>query len=130
MAFANAAKRSIDDATAAAALRRRLDERLAGVSRPRTPSTVFRAESRRDRRSAAYRIGAAIFEPGHLGSCRVVDQSRSGLRLEFYADGACPDEFALQIPTLQFIGVVRKSWQEGRFIGVSILRWCDAASAG
>ena len=87
--------------------------------------TAARGTTRRHKRAAAYRIASTQFMNGLETSCRVTDQSYSGFRLLMNDDVDCPEEFALTIPTLRFIGIVRKSWQNGREAGVSILRWND-----
>lgn len=116
------------DPAVEAARRKRLDERLLKVERARHSgaASAFHGEGRADLRERVYRVGSAMFEPGHETSCRVIDQSYSGLLLEFHVVGECPDEFALTIPTLRFIGVVRKAWQREAKVGVSILRWSDS----
>lgn len=111
------------------ATRMRLASRLQAVeqkSRLRNFGAI-RGVSRRHDREASYRVATAVFSPDELTSCRVVNQSHSGLRLSFHSDLKCPDEFALTIPTLRFIGIVRKVWQSGCDAGVSIVRWSDCA---
>lgn len=130
MAFLNfGAKRSKEEQALAAemraALHDRLKERLDGVERTRKQQTV--GDRRENRRESVYRVGSAAFEPGREMTCRIVDQSFSGMRLELKAAADCPEEFALTIPTLRFIGIVRKAWQSEAQVGVSILRWSDAA---
>lgn len=118
------------DPAVEAALRRRLDERVKTVGSAQRPAAhgAMREDSRTCRREPVYRVGAAMFDVGHETSCRVTNQSFSGLRLSFHDDAVvCPDEFALSIPTLRFIGVVRKAWQKESEVGVAILRWSDAA---
>jgi hypothetical protein len=117
------------DPAAEAALRVRLDARLKSVEKARRSdgAVTMRDDARRSRREPVYRIASAMFEIGDESSCRVVDQSYSGLRLAFHDAADCPDEFALSIPTLRFIGIVRKAWQNENEVGVSILRWSDAA---
>lgn len=105
------------------ALRQRLNERLQSLDKKRRAVD----DNRDSRRESVYRVGSAVFEPGRERTCRVVDQSYSGLRLELADAETCPDEFALTIPTLRFIGIVRKEWQNETHVGVSILRWSDAA---
>jgi len=88
---------------------------------------VIRGVNRKHERAQAYRVATAMFFPGHQTTARIVNQSHSGLRLRFSADLDCPDEFALTIPTLRFIGVVRTVWRKGNEVGVSIVRWSDGA---
>ncbi len=110
------------------ARRERLAARLHSVSKRSAADTGrIGGEFRDSRRQSAYRVGSAMFEPGHETSCRVDDHSYSGLRLEMLSSAPCPDEFALTIPTLRFIGIVRRAWQNERQVGVAILRWRDAA---
>ena len=117
------------DAALAVSLRRRMAERIAVVDKARRKAEVGteRGDMRDSRREPVYRVGTAVFEPGEEANCRIVDQSFSGLRLEMENADACPDEFALTIPTLRFIGIVRKAWRSDRQVGVSILRWSEAA---
>lgn len=106
------------------ALRERLEERLRGVEMTRRAAS---ADKRQGRREMEYRVGSAMFEPGQTTSCRIIDKSHAGLRLEMAGAGECPEEFALTIPTLRFIGIVRKAWQSDTHVGVTIVRWQDAA---
>ncbi len=117
------------DPAVEAALRERLVERLRTVEKSRRSdgAAAMRDDCRQSKREPAFRVGSAVFEIGRETSCRVVDQSFSGLRLEFHNSDECPDEFALSIPTLRFIGIVRKAWQKEHEVGVAILRWSDAA---
>jgi hypothetical protein len=117
------------DAAVDAALKKRLSDRLHAVQDARRlgEAPTVAADCRANRRERVYRVGSAMFGPDHETSCRIVDQSYAGMRLEIHGDKACPDEFALTIPTLRFIGVVRKAWQNETEIGVSIVRWSDAA---
>jgi len=113
-----------------AAIKARLAERVRSIDQARRPiKAAFISENgRRCERAQVYRVGTVNFEPDHQVSCRVVDLSFSGLRIAFNSDVDCPDEFALSIPTLRFIGIVRKVWQDGRMAGVSIERWSDATA--
>lgn len=117
------------DAAVDEALRKRLADRLHAVQNGRRlgETRTLSADCRSNRRESVYRVGSAMFGPDHETSCRVVDQSYAGMRLEIHGDQACPDEFALTIPTLRFIGVVRKAWQNETGVGVSIVRWSDGA---
>lgn len=116
------------------ALTARLDERLTGrlqsIDRTRRASAepVFKDYERAHPRQNAFRVAAATFEPGKDVSCKVVDHSFGGLRIEFPEGGEAPDEFALTIPTMRFIGLVRKVWQEDGFVGVTIVQWSELAS--
>lgn len=87
----------------------------------------LRGHQRAEARAASYRVGSAMFDQVDSLSCRIVDQSYSGLRVVFNSEIECPDEFALTIPTLRFVGIVRTHWRNGREAGVSIVRWSDAA---
>jgi hypothetical protein len=87
----------------------------------------LRGHKRAESRTASYRVGSAMFDQVDSLSCRIVDQSYSGLRVVFNSEIECPDEFALTIPTLRFIGIVKTQWRNGREAGVSIVRWSDAA---
>ncbi len=109
------------------ALRARLANRLERVDQARRPKEfrAIRGVNRQYAREPAYRVATAILSPDEEASCRIVDQSHSGLRVIFNSDFECPDEFALTIPTLRFIGIVRKIWQNGREAGVAIFRWSD-----
>lgn len=111
------------------ARRARLEKRIAsvgGASKARS-FNALREHNRAHDREAVYRVATAIFAPDNATSCRIVDQSFSGMRLSFAGDVDIPDEFALTIPTLRFIGVVRTVWRNGREAGVSIIRWSEGA---
>lgn len=112
-----------------AAIKARVAERVRSVDQRRRPvKAVFVTENARaSERELVYRVGTVNFSPEHQESCRVVDVSFSGLRFALNSDAICPDEFALTIPTLRFVGIVRKVWQCGRNVGVTIVRWTDAA---
>lgn len=109
------------------ATRARLARRLEQVDRTRRIRGfgAIRGVNRQHERKQAYRVATAMFSPETQTSCRIVNQSHSGLRLSFNSDAQCPDEFALTIPTLRFIGIVKKVWQSGREAGVTIVRWSD-----
>lgn len=106
----------------------RLAQRLHSVDRSRRLREfgAIRGANRVHERAYAYRVASAILSPEEVASCRVVNQSHSGMRLSFNSDIQCPDEFGLTIPTLGFVGIVRKVWQNGRDTGVAIVRWNDA----
>lgn len=110
------------------AMRARLASRLERVDHARRPQAfgAIRGVNRQHERKQAYRVAFAMFTPDTQTTCRLVNQSHSGLRLTFDAGVECPDEFALTIPTLRFIGIVKKIWQEGAEAGVAIVRWSDA----
>ena len=109
------------------AMRARLASRLDQVDQTRRLQKfgAIRGVNRQHERKLAYRVATAMFSTETQESCRIVNQSHSGLRLAFNSDAECPDEFALTIPTLRFIGIVKKVWQEGREAGVTIVRWSD-----
>ena len=115
------------DPALAAAMRARLATRLdqVGQTRRLTAFGAIRGVNRLHEREQAYRVATAMFSPETRTSCRIVNQSHSGLRLSFNSDIDCPDEFALTIPTLRFIGIVRTVWRNGRDAGVAIVRWSD-----
>lgn len=117
------------DPAADAALRARLAGRLEQLDQTRRLKEfgAIRGVNRGHERAQVYRVATAMFSPVHQASCRIVNQSHSGLRLCFSSNADCPDEFALTIPTLRFIGVVRTIWRKGNEVGVSIVRWSDGA---
>lgn len=116
------------DPAAEVAIKARLAERVRSVDRSRRPqkTILIRENGRGSEREIVYRVGTVNFSPDHAESCRIVDLSFSGLRLALNKETECPDEFALTIPTLRFIGIVRKIWQSGPNVGVAIQRWSDA----
>lgn len=120
------------DPVVEAMARERLNQRLQSYSasgKASSRSAVYGALRGHDRgadRAVIYRVATALFSPETAVNCRVVNQSYSGLRLEFDAEVDCPDEFGVTIPTLRFVGVVRKVWSNGRSVGVSIIRWTEA----
>ncbi|MEZ5921675.1 MAG: hypothetical protein R3C60_10030 [Parvularculaceae bacterium] len=107
----------------AAALSKRFDQRL----RATLQHGAAREETRAYSRKKDLRVALAIFAPESEKSCRIVDHSYSGMQIELLPEECCPEEFALTIPTLAFIGVVRKVWQNGNRVGVSILRWSEVS---
>jgi len=107
----------------AAALSKRFDQRL----RATLHHGVAREETRAYSRKKDLRVALAIFTPETERSCRIVDHSYSGMQIELLPEECCPEEFALTIPTLAFIGVVKKVWQNGNRVGVSILRWSEVS---
>lgn len=113
----------------AAAAREKLSSRIQSITSRGRPSAfgAIDENGRRVGRERVYRVASAIFDVNSQTTCRIVDQSYSGLRLSFGSKINCPDEFALTIPTLRFIGIVRKVWQSETETGVSIVRWNDAA---
>jgi len=122
-------KKSTPDPALEAAQQARLANRLKQVDETRRSKEfgAIRGVNRGHERAQVYRVATAMFSPVQQTSCRIVNQSHSGLRLCFNADADCPDEFALTIPTLRFIGVVRTIWRKGNEVGVSIVRWSDGA---
>ena len=113
----------------AAAAREKLGGRIQSIAAKGRPSGygAIGGNGRRIDRERVYRVASAIFDLNSHTTCRVIDQSYSGLRLSFDSNFDCPDEFALTIPTLRFIGIVRKVWQSEKEAGVSIVRWNEAA---
>jgi hypothetical protein len=113
------------EAIARAALQRRLGARLRNLQRPGARRAID-SERRASARCADYRVGAALFDRDRRATCRIVDRNLGGFKLAFAEAAAPPDEFALTIPTLRFIGIVRIAWREGAAVGVSILKWREA----
>lgn len=109
----------------------RLNGRLSAIERTRRATGEPRAKDnqRAHPRQSALRVAAATFEPGRDVTCKIVDQSFGGLRIEFIEEGDAPEEFALTIPTLRFIGLVRKVWQSEGVVGVAIVQWSDFDAA-
>jgi len=117
------------EAATQAAERDRIEQRLSAIRAAcrRARSCGEIGNGRGGRREGVYKVASATFVPDQDTSCRVVDQSGAGFRLAFHEIEPIPEEFALTVPTIQFIGIVRKVWQNGAEVGVSIVRLPDAA---
>lgn len=116
------------EAELAEAARIRLEARVKSLGSSQHAATcrTLRGHERAEHRECVYRVGSAMFDQVTSVSCRIADKSFSGLKVVFNSDVDCPDEFALTIPTLRFVGIVKKAWQNGREAGVSVVRWNDA----
>ncbi len=68
-----------------------------------------------------------MLDTGTEITCRVVDVSFGGMRIEFLDAGARPEEFGLTVPTLRFVGIVQSAWTTGAQTGVAVLRWRESA---
>lgn len=110
-------------------LMRRLDERIDGLHAQRAANAgrMRRDDRRRWPRTPDFKVAAAILDTGAEVTCKVVDVSFGGMRVEFLDDSARPAEFGLTVPTLRFIGVVQNAWSKGAETGVEVLRWRESA---
>lgn len=113
------------DAACSAGLRDRACARVKALCFAANAAGPY--DARDSRRVGVYRVAAAVFAPSRQTSCRLIDQSHSGLRLFFNQKTICPDEFALTVPTLRFVGIVRTVWRSQCEAGVAIVRWDDSA---
>ncbi len=110
-------------------LRSRVEARIQDMkARSRfAASPTVNDELRNWTRKQSYNVASATYEGGAEVSCLVVDVSFGGMRVEFFDDKARPEEFALTVPTLRFIGIVQSAWSAGGQTGVEVLRWRESA---
>jgi hypothetical protein len=122
-------REAAEDAVRARLMRQRLDQRI-GDLKAKTASTAARSineELRRWPRTASYKVATAILDTGVEVTCRIVDVSFGGMRVEFLDETARPGEFGLTVPTLRFVGIVQNAWSKGAQTGVEIMRWRESA---
>ena len=106
------------------ALQARLAGRLQSLKDGKASCFASKTSNKREApRENSLRVGAAYFSPESETTCRVIDTSFGGLKLEFLNGEVAPEEFALTVPTLRFIGIVKSEWQKDGVVGVSIVRW-------
>ncbi|MFN0023068.1 MAG: hypothetical protein ACKVS5_04140 [Parvularculaceae bacterium] len=105
----------------------RLGERLGKMKAKARPALgpAIDAEQREWPRARGYNVATALVGVDRTVSCRIVDCGYGGMRIEFHDDAPQPEEFALTVPTLRFVGIVRRAWQSKRQCGVAILRWSE-----
>lgn len=124
-AKARKAREAAEQAALAQACRQRAGQRILGL-KARQGVGAARAigpEQRRWPRTRVYKVASALLDTGEEVTCRVVDVSFGGMRVEFLDDSARPTEFGLTVPTLRFIGIVETAWTNGAQAGVEVLRW-------
>jgi len=121
-------REAAEEAARARQLRHRADRRIHDLKAKSGKAGVrtMGAELRLWPRNPAYNVASAIFDPNTEVSCRVVDLSFGGMRIEFFDDRPRPDEFALTVPTLRFVGIVQHAWSSGVQTGVEVLRWRES----
>lgn len=126
---ARKAKEAEAAALQARADKARLGERLGNMKAKAKPALApaIDAEQREWPRERGYNVATALFDTGQAVSCRIADCGYGGMRVEFHDDAPHPEEFALTVPTLRFVGIVRRAWQSGRKCGVAVLRWRETA---
>ncbi len=122
-------REAVEDAARVRQVRQKVDARINDLkARPKTAAArTIGAEQRQWARKPAYNVASAIYDTGAEVSCRVVDLSFGGMRVEFFDDAPRPDEFALTVPTLRFVGIVQSAWSNGAQSGVEVLRWRESA---
>jgi hypothetical protein len=117
------------EAELASLVRLRAEERISAL-RASTGAGATRtigAEQRCWKRTPAYYVASALLDTGDEITCRIVDVSFGGMRVEFLDEKARPGEFGLTVPTLRFVGIVQSAWTRGAQTGVEVLRWRESA---
>jgi hypothetical protein len=114
-----------EEARRAAEERRLLEARVRALMKTNRAAggPVTLREKRRWPRSAGFNTGTASFGAGAVACCSVRNRGFGGMQLEFSDDRILPEEFVLAVPTLQFCGIVRCVWNDGRKRGVEVVRW-------
>jgi hypothetical protein len=117
-----------EDAARRRVMKQRLDQRIDALNAKKTAGAapLMTDEKRRWPRTPAYKVATAVLETGAEVTCRIVDVSFGGMRVEFLDERARPSEFGLTVPTLRFIGIVQNSWTSGLSTGVEVLRWRES----
>lgn len=110
-------------------VRQRASDRIKDLKSKQGASAArtIGAELRRWPRTSAFNVATAVLDTGAEVTCRVIDVSFGGMRVEFVEGTAPQTEFGLTVPTLRFVGIVHGAWSSGAQAGVEILRWRESA---
>lgn len=124
-AKARKAQEQAAEAALASLIRQRADERISALREKKAAAAArtIGAEQRRWPRTPAFNVASALLDTGTEITCRIVDVSFGGMRVEFLDERAPPGEFGLTVPTLRFVGIVHSAWTKGAQTGVEVLRW-------
>lgn len=122
-------QQAADDADLARLVRLRAGERIKDLNAKKGAGAAraIGAEQRRWPRTPAYKVATAVLDTGTEVTCKIIDVSFGGMRVEFLDHSARPSEFGLTVPTLRFIGIVQNAWTNGAETGVEVLRWRESA---
>ncbi len=117
-----------DEAALARLVRMRADERISDLKSKKDASRArtIGPEQRRWARTPVYKVATAIVDTGAELTCRIVDVSFGGMRVEFLDESERPAEFGLTVPTLRFVGIVQSAWSKGAQNGVEVVRWRES----
>jgi hypothetical protein len=128
-AKARKANQAAEDAVLARLMKQRIDRRIDSLNAKKTigAARTLDQENRRWPRTASYKVATAVLDTGVEVTCRIVDVSFGGMRVEFLDETARPGEFGLTVPTLRFIGIVQNAWSNGAQTGVEVVRWRESA---
>lgn len=122
-------REAADEAARVQSMRARAGARIEALktkSAP-APTRLMGEEQRRWPRSPAVHVASALFDTGGEATVRVLDCGFGGMRVEFLDDRVRPNEFALTVPSLRFVGIVKKAWSAGAQAGVEVVRWREPA---
>ena len=122
-------REAAEDAVRAGLMKQRLDQRIDSLKAKKGAGDErsMNEECRRWPRTPAYKVATAVLDTGVEVTCRVVDVSFGGMRVEFLDESARPGEFGLTVPTLRFVGIVQNAWTNGAQTGVEVVRWRESA---
>lgn len=122
-------RQAAEDAVRARLMKQRLDQRIGDLKAKKTSTAArsIKEENRRWPRTPAYKVATAVLDTGVEVTCRIIDVSFGGMRVEFLDETARPGEFGLTVPTLRFIGIVQNAWTKGAQTGVEVVRWRESA---
>ncbi|MDZ7627465.1 MAG: hypothetical protein U5J99_03525 [Parvularculaceae bacterium] len=122
-------REAVEEAARVQSMRARAGARIEALkTRSATaPSRLMDQEQRRWPRTPALNVASAMFDTGGEATVRVLDCSFGGMRVEFLDDRERPNEFALTVPSLRFVGIVKKAWSAGSQAGVEVVRWQEPA---
>ncbi|HBS35227.1 MAG TPA: hypothetical protein DEA50_09160 [Parvularcula sp.] len=122
-------RQAAEDAVRARLMKQRLDQRIGDLKAKHASAPVrsMNGENRRWPRTPAYKVATAVLDTGAEVTCRIVDVSFGGMRIEFLDESVRPGEFGLTVPTLRFVGIVQNAWTRGAQTGVEVVRWRESA---
>lgn len=128
-ARARKSREAVEEAARARLVRQKVESRIKDLKAKQgtvAPSALD-ADQRRWPRTPAYKVATAVLDTGAEVTCRILDVSFGGMRVEFLDEQTRPPEFGLTVPTLRFIGIVENAWSNGAQTGVEVLRWRESA---
>lgn len=128
-AKARKSREAVEEAARARFARQKVETRIKDLKSKQGTVAPSALDTNRRRwpRTPAYKVATAVLDTGAEVTCRIVDVSFGGMRVEFLDEKVRPQEFGLTVPTLQFIGIVENAWSKGAQTGVEVLRWRESA---